>query len=191
MEIETEEKVSKKALPLRILKSSFRVPLILLLVLVIAVFVGSSFFMTKYPNALSFIGITGNQELAAQQQNEKTLAAVSVLMNLPDDEQPTIATVTDVDLIKDQPFFNDAQNGDVVLIYPNARKAILYRASENRIIEVGAVNINQENQVEISGDESEKVQEETEVEGLPSPTSTPVSTSTPIPTPKETEEVVE
>jgi hypothetical protein len=48
--------------------------------------------------------------------------------------------------VKDQPFFKNAKNGDKVLIYTNAKKAILYRPGEKRIIEVGAVNINNQQQ---------------------------------------------
>ena len=59
------------------------------------------------------------------------------------DEKPTVATITDIEKVKDQPFFKNAKNGDRVLIFTNAKKAILYRPTEKRIIEVGAVNINQ------------------------------------------------
>lgn len=73
---------------------------------------------------------------------ESTAAAVAHLMVLPD-EAPTLATVTDVDKLKDQDFFQNAQNGDKVLIFKNARKAILYRPLVNKIIEVGPIRLDQ------------------------------------------------
>ena len=79
---------------------------------------------------------------AAQAQVDATIAQVGKLIALPTDEQPTVATVTDASKVKDQPFFANAQNGDVVLIYTKAQEAILYRPSSNIIVEVGAVNIN-------------------------------------------------
>ena len=79
----------------------------------------------------------------AQAEANALVAKVSKLMVLPADETPTIATVTDIEAVKDQPFFANAQNDDKVLIYQKAGKAILYRESENKIIEVGAVNFNQ------------------------------------------------
>lgn len=67
---------------------------------------------------------------------------VDSIIELPKGEQPTIATVSDVTKLKGQNFFNNAKDGDKVLIYQNAKKAFLYRPSTNKIIEVGPVNIN-------------------------------------------------
>lgn len=60
---------------------------------------------------------------------------------LPTGEQPTLATVSDVTKVKGQPFFINAANGDKVLIYTQARKAILYRPSKDIIVEVAPLNI--------------------------------------------------
>jgi len=80
------------------------------------------------------------------------------VMDLPD-EVPTLATVTDIEQAKNQPFFAKAANGDKVLIYANAKKAILYRPSEKRIIEVANVSgLSQDkeaNQADISQPSSE------------------------------------
>lgn len=70
---------------------------------------------------------------------KKTIEAVGKLMVLPTDEDPTVATVLDQEKLKDQSFFKNAQNGDVVLIYAKAGKAILYRQSARKIIEVGPI----------------------------------------------------
>jgi hypothetical protein len=79
---------------------------------------------------------------AVQAQVDATVARVGKLIALPTDEKPTVATVTDASKVKDQTFFQNAKNGDVVLIYTKAQKAILYDPSANIIVEVGAVNIN-------------------------------------------------
>ncbi len=69
------------------------------------------------------------------------VAMVGKLIVLPQGENPTIATVTDPERLRDQPFFLNAQKGDKVLIYTNAKKAILYSPLDNKIVEVAPVNI--------------------------------------------------
>jgi hypothetical protein len=84
-----------------------------------------------------------------QMEEEELVRKVRKLIELPEDEKPTVATVTDKEELGDQVFFNKAKEGDKVLIYTNARKVVLYRPSENRVVEVGNVNI--ENQEEVAG----------------------------------------
>lgn len=81
------------------------------------------------------------QQTSAQDETAQLVAEVSKLMVLPQNEQPTIATVTDLAKLQGQPFFANAQVGDKVLIYSQAGKAILYRPSENKIIELAPLNI--------------------------------------------------
>lgn len=89
--------------------------------------------------------------LASRIQNkpdERVLAANDVnnmlddlakLMALPN-EKPTVATVSDIEKLKDQEFFTKAKNGDKVFIFPKAQKAILYRPSTKKLIEVAFYN---------------------------------------------------
>ncbi len=78
----------------------------------------------------------------AQMQSQAIITKVGALMELPTDEVPTIATVSDAAKLKDQAFFLNAKNGDEVLIYVKAKEAILYRPSENKIVAVGPINVN-------------------------------------------------
>jgi len=80
-------------------------------------------------------------QLAAQEEAKELVAKVSELIFLPEDELPTIATVSDIESLEDQPFFDRAKNGYKVLIYTSARKAILYDPVENKIVEVAPLNI--------------------------------------------------
>ena len=66
---------------------------------------------------------------------------VGKLMYLPTDEIPTVATVSDPSALKDQAFFVDAKVGDKVLIYTNAKKAILYDPRVNKIVTIAPLNI--------------------------------------------------
>ncbi len=80
----------------------------------------------------------GNADLGTQLrlENAQLIDQVGKLIILPTDEQPTIATVTDLNKLKSQPFFAKAEVRDKVLIYSKARKAILYRPRSNQIIEL-------------------------------------------------------
>jgi hypothetical protein len=77
----------------------------------------------------------------AREEAKKLVAEVSKLISVPSDEDPTVATVEDSEKLKSTPFFANAQNGDRVLIYSTAKKAIIYRPGENKIIEVGPISI--------------------------------------------------
>jgi|AntRauTorckE6833_2_1112554.scaffolds.fasta_scaffold02037_11 hypothetical protein len=78
---------------------------------------------------------------AQQASVQEYVDAVGRVYDLPDDETPTTATVEDKELLEDQPFFERAENGDVVLIYPEAELAVLYRPSTGQLINVSSLTI--------------------------------------------------
>ena len=86
------------------------------------------------------IELKQNPEKIAEAETNALIEKVGQLIELPN-EQPTIATVTDLEALKGQAFFEKAQLGDKVLIYTGAKKAFLYRPSTNKVIEVAPVNI--------------------------------------------------
>ncbi len=100
----------------------------------------SGYFFTRYQQAKSLLQ---NPQALTNIETNKIKNKVALLMVLPS-EEPTLATVSNAKKLKDQPFFKNAENGDKVLIYTNSRKAILYRPSINKIIEVAPININNE-----------------------------------------------
>ncbi len=71
----------------------------------------------------------------------KTLDAV---IELPGGETPTLATVTDKEKLVSQPFFRKSENGDKVLIYTEAGRAILYRPSIGKIVDITSINIQED-----------------------------------------------
>ena len=78
---------------------------------------------------------------AAQEEVKKLLEGVGRLISLPEGEEPAVTTVTDVEKLKDQAFFAKAKNGDKVIIYTQAKKAILYDPTEKKILDVAPINI--------------------------------------------------
>jgi hypothetical protein len=84
-----------------------------------------------------------NPTAATQAQNQELVSRVGQLLQLPEGE-PTVATVSDASKLKDE-FYKNAQNGDKVLFYVKGKKAILYRPSTNKIINVAPLTINNSN----------------------------------------------
>lgn len=82
-----------------------------------------------------------NPNVVAEQEVASLVAKVGKLAVLPVGETPTVATVSDPEALKDQAFFANAVKGDKVLIYAQAKKAILYSVSMNKIIDVAPLNI--------------------------------------------------
>jgi predicted negative regulator of RcsB-dependent stress response len=81
-----------------------------------------------------------------QAQVQDIVAKVSKLIMLPTGEQPVVATINDAaSLIKDQVFYKGAENGDVVLVYQKAAKAVIYSPSRNIIVNVGPIFLQDQN----------------------------------------------
>ncbi len=75
----------------------------------------------------------------------KTLVAkVSKLINVPE-ETPVIATIIKADqLIVEQKFYMGSKDGDYLMVFPKAQKAIIYRQGENKLINVGPIIVDQQ-----------------------------------------------
>jgi hypothetical protein len=100
-----------------------------LAILFLAALGSAYYFYSKYQKA-----VNGGEQLPANEIKNLT-DKIGKFMDLPD-EEPTIATVTDKEKLSGQPFFAKAQDGDKVLIFTQAQKAILYRPGTGKIIEV-------------------------------------------------------
>ena len=156
----------------------FVIPIIVIILIILSVLI-TIFVLKQKPEILGG-SKTGNQ---TTNDTKSLIAAVGKLMVLPSGEEPTVATVTDVTKLEAQPFFKNAKNNDKVLIYSNAKKAILYRQSENKIIEVGDVNIDNNNDGTASSSPAPSASPKT-LTPKPSPTLTPtLAPATPSATP--------
>lgn len=111
----------------------FSIAVPVLLTLLVTAVGTAGYFYWQYRNAQP--GVADTKETKA------LVETIGDLMLLPEGEEPTLATVTDKEKLADQPFFLKAENGDKVLIYSNSGRAVLYRPSLKKIIDVTAVNI--------------------------------------------------
>lgn len=109
------------------------------MLIVFALFGATVYYFQKYQT------IKKNPEKVAQEEVNRVVKIVGQLISLPNDETPVLATIKDREKIKDQPFFSNAQNDDVILIYTKAKKAIVFREKDKKIINVGPISIDQQN----------------------------------------------
>ena len=122
--------------------------IIAILVIVLVGAAGTAYyFYNEYQKSQEALN---NPEKTAQEETQRLIDQMSALIALPEADiangEPTLATVQDKEKLKDQEFFANAENGDKVLIYANAKKAFLYRPSTNKVINVAPVTIGEDNQ---------------------------------------------
>lgn len=75
-------------------------------------------------------------QLVLQSQEIEAPAKVRTLMQLPQDEQPQVYTIT-ASTPRSQTFVADAKNGDILLLYLKNQKAVLYDPLKDQILKVG------------------------------------------------------
>jgi len=87
--------------------------------------------------------ITKDQNIEVKKETDALVKAVGRLIELPTNETPTVATITDIDKLANQSFFMKGENGDRLLAYSMAKTAILYRPSTGKIINVAPITVNE------------------------------------------------
>lgn len=108
--------------------NSFGILLFLVILLLASTgFLGWQFYEMKKPG------------LSAEASVRKLVEAVSHAIILPQDELPTVAKVADASQLADQPFFANARTGDDILIFEKAQKAVLWRPSISKVVEVSSL----------------------------------------------------
>jgi hypothetical protein len=71
---------------------------------------------------------------------EILMTKLSVAIDLPS-ESPTLASVKDKSKLPKDPFYAAAENGDKVLLFKTARKALLYRPSTGKVLQYITIGI--------------------------------------------------
>lgn len=113
-----------------------KVSLIILIIIAILGVWGTSHFYNKYK------ALTVDANAQAQKETARLVGMLGKLIELPENETPTVATISDKIKLAGQAFFAQAENGDILFAYTTSMKAILYRPSTNKIINVAPISIN-------------------------------------------------
>jgi len=91
--------------------------------------------ITEHLQEMKFDDPTKNQETA-----DIIVKELRNLMDIPEDIEPTVATIVDVEILKEKnPFYAKAENGDHLIVTPT--RAILYSSKTKKIIDVVPVQL--------------------------------------------------
>ncbi len=101
------------------------------------------FFTYNYIQTRNELKRTADPQAALRIEAEKLAKEVGKFLELPEGETPTVATVKNKTQLNGQIFFERAENGDKVLIYPEAKRAVLYRPSSKKVVEYAPVETTQ------------------------------------------------
>lgn len=122
--IEIEESEERVSSPERHVKLVVKV-----FFLVLCFFIGTTgYFFFQYQKAL--------RNPDTSQERSRLVERLSAVMELPESETPTLATVTGQEKLIDELFLEQAESGDKVLLYTEARRALLYRPSTGKIVDI-------------------------------------------------------
>jgi hypothetical protein len=120
------------------LKANKSLWLIIIVVILVIAALPSYYYYNQYHKTQLLLQ---NPKASATAEVTTLVDKVGKLMELPSSETPTIATISDITKLTGQPFFAKAKNGDKVLIFTQAKEAVLYRESINKIIQVAPINL--------------------------------------------------
>lgn len=114
----------------------------ILIALVVIALAAAGFFMLRKEEGASdpedTLIMQEGQPLSDEQVKE-IVRMVGEHMMLPD-EMPEVGIVTDIEVLRStQPFYQNAKNGDILLLYPSISRAILFDPDQDVIINVGPV----------------------------------------------------
>ncbi len=117
-------------------------------ILVLAV--TAAFFFKEYRD------IKKSPEATAKATSQRIIEKVGDIYMLPANETPTVAKIEDKSKLEGQTFFTAAENGDYLLVYTDAKIALLYRENGGKLVNVGPVNTDQSQDGDVAGEQTQK-----------------------------------
>ena len=97
---------------------------------------GAAFYFYQQANRLE----SESRTAVAPEEDAAIVLKAGKLILLPE-EVPTVATVSNPERLRDQPFFAQAKAGDKVLVYSIAKKVYLYDPANDIIVNVAPLDI--------------------------------------------------
>lgn len=113
--------------------------------------IAAAFFFKQYQE------VKNNPEAVNKATSQRIVEKVQGLFYLPP-EEPTVAQIEDKSKLEKQSFFDSAQNGDYLLVYSEAKLALIYREKDNKLVNVGPVSAGQNQQTpaeDVAGEQTQ------------------------------------
>lgn len=111
-----------------------KINFLIFLILILLITLGFSFYLYKKEKEK-----VDNPALIASEESKKVKEKIGRLILLTEEEEPTIATIINIDTLKSEnsEFYKYAQNGDKLILY--SQRAMIYRPSDDILINVAPV----------------------------------------------------
>jgi hypothetical protein len=100
--------------------------------------------------------LSKNSTNEAKETSSRVIDKVAQLFIVPAGEEPTVAVIQDKEKLGNKEFFKNAQNGDYLLIYQKEKVAIVFREKDNKLVTVGPISIDNQQQGETAGAQTEE-----------------------------------
>lgn len=113
-----------------------------LVLLIVILIIGAGLIWVVIADPFGIGNVTNEEDTLSEQEIETIIENVERHILIESDEEPLVAVIADVDqLVAEQAFYRNAQNGDVLLIFGEAQKAIIYNRENDVLVNVGPVLI--------------------------------------------------
>jgi len=90
--------------------------------------------------AFLFLAAPSNSQSLTEAEVQKLVASVGELIILPTDETPLVASVVNAELLRaSESFYRHASDGNILLLYTNSGRAILYDRERDIIVNIGTL----------------------------------------------------
>jgi flagellar basal body-associated protein FliL len=135
--IESNEDSSEKKKKKKVGFNSKLLPWIILFVVVLASVGGVLYYKNRAEKVES--DPTSVQKEKNQEETERVLAALKLILTITETDAPTVARVEDPAKLQtsNPEFYKNVQTGDYLVIFP--KRAIIFRESSNQIINIAPI----------------------------------------------------
>lgn len=124
----------------------FSIIIVVIIILAISLFLAFRYVSLRWPELVGQKRDQAWEQRVYLKEVEALSKKISRHLLLPTGELPQLRTIEDAKAASEaQSFFAGTENGDKVLIYVNARKAIIYSPSRDVVVNVGPVFVDEPN----------------------------------------------